>query len=245
MKSIEINVTARKNLGKKEARAMRLNKNVPCVLYGGKENIYFSAHENTFKDIIYSKDVYVIKLNVDGTVYQAIMKETQFHPVTDSLLHIDFMEISGDKPSVVHIPVTITGSAVGVIEGGKLRQRKRYIRVKGLITDLPESLTLDVSEIKIGQSILAGDLSYDKFEILEPKRAAVVGVISSRAAARSMGEEPVVAAAAVAVPAEGVAAPAEGVAAPAPEKTEKTEKSEKSEKPGKYEKPEKQDKSKK
>jgi large subunit ribosomal protein L25 len=245
MKSIEINVTARKNLGKKESRAMRLGKQVPCVLYGGKENIHFSAHENTFKDIIYSKNVYVVKLNVDGKIYQSVMKEVQFHPVSDSLLHIDFMEISGDKPSVVYIPVALTGIAVGVVEGGKLRQRKRYVRVKGLIADLPESLTIDISDIKIGQSILAGDLSYDKFEILEPKRAAVVGVISSRAAAKSMGEEPVVAAVAVApaegaaAPAEGAAAPVEGAAAPASEKPGKPEKS------GKPEKPEKQEKSKK
>jgi large subunit ribosomal protein L25 len=230
MKSIEINVTARKNLGKKDSRTMRLSKQVPCVLYGGKENVYFSAHENAFRDLIYSKDVFVVNLNVDGKKYQSVMKEIQFHPVTDSLLHIDFIEISGDKPAVVHIPVTLTGSAVGVVDGGKLRQRKRYVRVKGLISDLPESLTLDVSDIKIGQSILAGDLSYDKFEILEPKRAAVVGVISSRAAARSMGEEPVEAAAVAAVPAEGAAVPAEGAAAPAPEKSEKAEKPEKQEK---------------
>jgi large subunit ribosomal protein L25 len=231
MKSIEINVTARKNLGKKESRAMRLNKQVPCVLYGGKENIHFSAHENAFKDIVYSHDVYLIRLNVDGKNYQAVMKEIQFHPVSDSLLHIDFIEISGDKPSVVHLPVTLTGSSVGVVEGGKLRQRKRYIRVKGMIADIPESLSIDISDIKIGQSVLAGDLSFDKIELLEPKRAAVVSVISSRAASKSMGEEPVVAAAAVAVPAEGAAAvPAEGAAAPAPEKPEKPEKSEKSKK---------------
>jgi large subunit ribosomal protein L25 len=238
MKSIEINVTARKNLGKKESRTMRLNKQVPCVLYGGKENIHFSAHENTFKNIIYTSDVYLIKLNVDGNIYQAIMKEIQFHPVTNSLLHIDFMEVSTDKPSVVHIPVALTGTAVGVVEGGKMRQRKRYVRVKGMIPEIPESLTLDVSDIKIGQSILAGDLSYDKFEIIEPKRAAVVSVISSRAAAKSMGEEPVVAVAAAAVPAEGAAAlpaegaaaPVEGAAAPAPEKPEKGKKGEKGEK---------------
>lgn len=236
MKSIEINATARKNLGKKESRAMRLNKEVPCVLYGGKENLHFSAHENVFKNIVYSKDVYLIKLNVDGKNYQAVMKEIQFHPVTDSLLHIDFLEIPVDKPSVVHLPVALTGTAVGVVEGGKLRQRKRYVRIKGMISDIPEFLTIDISDIKIGQSILAGDLSYDKFELLEPKRAAVVSVISSRAAAKSMGEEPVVAAVAAvaaegaAVPAEGAAAPAEGAAVPAPEKPEKAGKKEKQDK---------------
>jgi large subunit ribosomal protein L25 len=236
MKSIEISVSARKNLGKKESRALRLERSVPCVLYGGKENIHFFAHENAFKDIIYSHDIYLIKLNIDGKVYPAIMKEIQFHPVKDNLLHIDFLEISDNKPSVFHLPVELTGSSVGVIEGCKLRLRKRYVRVKGLVADIPESLIIDITEIKIGQSVLADDLSFEKFELLEPKRAALVSVISSRAAAKSMGEEPVVAAVAAvtaegaAVPVEGAAAPAEGAAAPAAEKPDKAGKKEKPEK---------------
>jgi large subunit ribosomal protein L25 len=221
MKSIEISVTARKNLGKKESRALRQKKEVPCVLYGGKENLHFTAHENVFKEIVYTHNVYLVKLDIDGKKHDAIMKEIQFDPVSDGLLHIDFVEVSDNKTAIVSLPVEITGSSVGVLEGGKMRQRKRYVKVKGLIKDIPDSLMVDISELKIGQSVLAGDLTFDKIDILEPKRAAVVSVISSRAAAKGMGEEPVEAAAA-AVPAEGAAAPAEGAAAaPAQEKQKK------------------------
>jgi large subunit ribosomal protein L25 len=229
MKSIEIKASTRTKLGKKDSRALRLNKEVPCVLYGGNENIHFFAHEHIFKDLIYTHNVYLVHLDVDGKTCQAIMKEVQFHPVTNSVQHIDFMEISTDKPAIVNLPVNLTGSSVGIIEGGKLRLRKRYIKVKGFIADIPDALDIDISDVKIGQSILAGDLAYDKIEILEPKRAAVISVISSRAASKGMGEEPVeaAAAAAAAAPAEGAAVPAEGTAAPAAEKSEKTEKQEK------------------
>jgi len=234
MKSFDIKVTARKNLGKKQAQALRLNNQVPCVLYGGKENIYFSAHENTFKNIIYTNAVYVINLDIDGEIHQSILKEIQFHPVTDKILHLDFVEISISKPAIVSIPVYITGIPVGVVEGGKMRQRKRYVRAKGLVADIPDSIEVDASNLSIGQSILCGDLSYEKFALVEPKRAAVVGVISSRAAARSMGEEPVVEAAPAAATAEtpeaAAAAGAAGTAAPtapAPEQTKKQEKEKK------------------
>jgi large subunit ribosomal protein L25 len=208
MKTIEIKATARKNLGKKQSKALRKENHVPCVLYGGKENIHFSAHENTFKDIIYTHYVYLITLNIDGNTYPAILKEMQFHPVTDKIQHIDFIEVSEDKPVFVSIPVDIVGSSIGVKEGGKMRQRKRYLRVKGLSSKLPDAIELDITELSIGQSILAGDLSYNNFEILEGKRAAVVSVISSRAASKSMGEEPVVAVAAPAEATEEAPAPA-------------------------------------
>ena len=225
MKSIEIKVTVRKNLGKKQAQALRLNKNVPCVLYGGKENVHFSAEEKTFKDILYTHDVYLIDVNIDGNIHQAILKEVQFHPVTEKILHLDFVEVLAGKPIVVNIPVDITGSSVGVLEGGKIRLSKRYVRVKGMVADIPNALQIDISDLNIGQSVLAGDLSYDKFEILEPKRAAVVSVVSSRAATTGMGEEPVEAVVApVETPeaaAEAAEAAAAAAAAPAPEQPKK------------------------
>jgi large subunit ribosomal protein L25 len=213
MKSIEILASARAKVGKKDSKALRKNKQVPCVLYGGKETIHFSALESIFKDAVYTHNVYLIRLVIDGKPYQAIMKEIQFHPVTDKIQHIDFFEISADRPTIIDLPVELFGSSVGVREGGKLRQRKRYLKVKGLIANLPDSIQIDISELNIGQSVLAGDLNIENLEILEPKRAAVVGVISSRAAAKGMGEEPV---------AEAAAAPAEATeAATAPEQPKK------------------------
>jgi large subunit ribosomal protein L25 len=146
---------------------------------------------------------------MEGKKYKAIMKEIQFHPVSDKLNHIDFIEVTSDKPIVVELPVEITGSSVGIRAGGKLRQRKRYIKVKGLIEHLPDSLVIDISDLDIGQSVLAGELKYPQVEILDQHRALVVGIISARAAAKGMGESTEVTA-----PAEGTAAADAPVVAP-------------------------------
>ncbi|HJZ39783.1 MAG TPA: 50S ribosomal protein L25 [Bacteroidales bacterium] len=197
MKSIELKVARRIGLGKKDAKVLRRNQQVPCVMYGGKEVLHFSAQENAFKDLVYTHHMYLVNLDIDGKTYRAIMKEIQFHPVSDKILHIDFVEVATDRPVVVSLPVEITGNSVGIISGGKLRQRKRYIKVKGLIADLPDTLVVDISDLDIGQSFMAADLKYDRIEILEAPRDMVVGVISSRVAAKGME-----------VGTEGAAAPA-------------------------------------
>jgi len=217
MKTFEFKVSLRKGTGKKDAKALRKNNQVPCVIYGGKENIHFYTEEREFKDLVYTHHVYLINLDIEGKKHQAIMKEIQFHPVTDKLNHIDFIEVSLDKPIIVELPVEIIGNSIGIRAGGKLRQRKRYIKVKGLIKDLPDSLVIDISNLDIGQSVLAGDLIYPNVTILELHRSLVVGVISARAAAKGMGEEPAVAAA----PVEGAAAPAAGAPAAGTAETKK------------------------
>src|SRR5512145_1653017 len=214
MKSIELKVSLRKSTGKKDAKILRRNNQVPCVIYGGKENIHFHAEDKAFKDIVYTQHVYVVDLNIEGKKHKAIMKEIQFHPVTDKLNHIDFVEVTEDKPIIVSLPVEITGNSVGIRAGGKLVQRKRYIKVKGLIKDLPDSLVIDISNLEIGQSVLAGDLKYPQVEILEMQRALVVGVISSRIA-KGMEEGAEGAAATAAAATAAAAAPA---AAPIEEK---------------------------
>jgi large subunit ribosomal protein L25 len=157
-------------------------------LYGGKENLHFSAEKSEFKDLVYTNRVYVTHITVGSKVHKAIMKEIQFHPVSDEINHIDFIEVSDDKPLIVELPIDITGNSAGIRAGGKLRQRKKYIKVKGLIKDLPDTLTIDISELNIGESILAGNLKYDNIEVLEPNHALVVGVISSRAVKGTEGE---------------------------------------------------------
>lgn len=217
MKSIELKVSLRKTTGKKDAKKLRKNNQVPCVLYGGKENLHFFAEERSFKDLIYTHHVYIVNLDIEGKKHKAILKEIQFHPVSDRIDHIDFVEIASDKPVVIDLPVEITGSSIGIRAGGKLRQRKRYVKVKGLVEHLPDSLVIDISDLEIGQSVLAGDLKYPHVEILELKRSLVVGVISSRIA-KGMEEG-----AEAAAPAEGApaaAAPAAAEAA-APVETKK------------------------
>lgn len=186
MKSIDLKASPRKNLGKKDARNLRKDGQVPCVLYGGDKNLHFFANEKSFKNLVYTHNVYLVNLDINGEKRHAILKEVQLHPVTDTILHVDFQEVFMDKVIVVGLPVDIVGNSVGIKAGGKLRQRKRYIRVKGLIKDMPDSLVIDITDLDIGQSIKAGDLKYEKLEILEPPYSYIVGVVSSRVAAKSM-----------------------------------------------------------
>lgn len=227
MNTITINVNPRKDLGKKHSRKLRNNNQVPGVMYGGKDVVHFYAHENDFRHIIYTHHAYLVNLSINGKTYQAILKEAQFHPVSDKLLHIDFVEVSPDKPVIVNLPVDLVGSSVGVREGGKLRLRKRYVRVKGLASDIPDMLQIDITDLGIGHSVLAGDLKFDKFEILEPKRAAIVSVISSRAAAKSFGEEPVEAAPAAGGEEAAAAETPEGAKEAGKEKEKESEQSKK------------------
>ncbi len=188
MKTFEIKASLRQDLGKKESKDLRKQGIVPCVMYGGEKNLHFSAHENQFKKLIYTPDVFLVKLEVDGQVFDAVMQDIQFHPITDSIIHIDFVEVFPDKKVTVNLPVSLTGSSVGILEGGKLRQRRHYLKVKGLIKDMPDRLEIDLTDLNIGESMKIGDLVYDNLEILDPPRAMVVGVVSSRLIAKGLRE---------------------------------------------------------
>ena len=180
MKSIEIKAVSRDQFGKKSSNSLRAERNVPCVMYREKENLHFYAHENAFRGLVYTPDVFLVNLIVDGKNYNAVMKDIQFHPVTDRLQHIDFMQVIEGKPVVMDIPLQITGDSSGVKAGGKLRVKRRTLKVKGLVEDLPEHLSIDITDIGIGQSVKIGDLSYEKLEIIDNKRAMVVSVDVSR-----------------------------------------------------------------
>lgn len=180
MKSIEIKAVSRDQFGKKSSNSLRAENNVPCVMYGGEENLHFYAHENAFRKLVYTPEVYLVTLNIDGKNYNAVMKDLQFHPVSDKLLHIDFIQVIENKPVTINIPIKITGVSPGVKAGGKLRIKRRSLRVKGMAEDLPDHLNIDISKLQIGQSIKIGDLSYDKLEIIDNKRAMVASVAVSR-----------------------------------------------------------------
>jgi large subunit ribosomal protein L25 len=188
MKSIEIKAHLREHYGKKSSNSLRAEGNVPCVMYGGKENIHFYAHKNSFRKLVYTPEVYLVNLEIDDKGYKAVMKDIQFHPVSDSLQHIDFMQVFEDKPVTVSIPIKITGESVGVKAGGKLRIKRRSLRVKGLAADIPDHFTIDISKLQIGQSIKIGDLSFDKLEIIDTKRAMVVAVAVSRVSVKEEEE---------------------------------------------------------
>jgi large subunit ribosomal protein L25 len=188
MKTFEIKVSKRDDLGKKATKKLRDENNIVCVLYGGKENIHFYAHENEFKDVIYTPHVYIVSIDVDGEKHNAVLQDIQFHPVTDKVLHVDFVEVFDDKPVTIGVPVEIYGNSVGIRNGGKLRFNKRYLKVSGLSKDLPDELKVDITNINIGDTIKVKDLSFDNITLLDPPSSLVAGVMTSRIAAKGLVE---------------------------------------------------------
>jgi large subunit ribosomal protein L25 len=184
MKNFSITTKARTGLGKKSTKQLRAQDLIPCVMYGGEEILQFYAHENDFRKLVYSSEVFLIDLDVDGKKYKAVMKELQFHPVTDKVMHIDFIQIFDDKPAVVSLPIKLTGNSVGILAGGKLRLKKRYLKIKGLVKDMPEELEIDITKVNIGGVIKVSDLKFAKLEILDPAQAMIVGIVTSRVATK-------------------------------------------------------------
>jgi len=188
MKTIEIKGSFRKELGKKSSKQIRKTGNVPCVMYGKDVNIHFQAHENSFKNLVYTAEAHLVKLIIDDKEYRAVLKDMQFHPVKDNILHADFMEVFDNKRVVINIPIKVSGDSAGVIAGGKLSIKKRTLKVKGLAIDLPEYLPVDITNLKIHESVKVGDLSYDKIELLDPKKSMVLTIATSRVAQKTDAE---------------------------------------------------------
>ncbi|MCL2597887.1 MAG: 50S ribosomal protein L25/general stress protein Ctc [Paludibacter sp.] len=182
MKSFNLKGKQRENVGKKATKAVRKIQSVPCVIYGGSNNIHFTAAEGDLRKLIYTPEVFIVNLDIDGIEKQAVMKEIQFHPVSDRILHIDFLEVFDNKPVIVELPVKLTGLAQGVRAGGKLSLEMRKLRVKGIYTKFPENITIDVSDLALGKSIQVGAISVEHLEIMNSKNAVVAQVKLTRAA---------------------------------------------------------------
>jgi large subunit ribosomal protein L25 len=182
MKTIEINGSLRTDLGKKSSKQIRKEGNVPCVIYGEGENIHFFAPELSFKNLVYTHEALLVDLNIDGKIYKTILQDIQFHPVSDKMIHADFIKIFDDKPVAISVPVSVYGNSVGVMAGGKLSVKKRTFKVKGLPKNLPEAVSIDITELKVNDSIRVGDLAIDNVEFLDIKKAIVVTVATSRGA---------------------------------------------------------------
>jgi large subunit ribosomal protein L25 len=182
MKSFDLKGTVRTGLGKKATKAERVADNVPCVLYGTAENVHFTTTVSEIRKLVYTPEVFVVNLNIDGKETKAIMKALQFHPVTDKVLHMDFLAISEDKPVIVNLPVKLEGLAEGVKAGGKLALEMRNLKVKGLYTQIPENIVIDVTELGLGKTIQVAKVSVPNLEILNAKNAVVAQVKLTRAA---------------------------------------------------------------
>ena len=182
MKTFELKGTLRTDLGKKASKAMRRAGSVPCELYGDGENVHFSCTNDALRKLIYTPEIYLVNLNIDGREVKAIIKELQFHPVSDRVLHIDFLKVFEDKPIVMDVPVRLEGLAVGVRAGGKLSLEMRKLRVKGLYTNVPEILTINVENLDLGKTIQVKALQFENLEVLNAPNSVVCAVKLTRAA---------------------------------------------------------------
>ena len=180
MKTLAISAKARNGTGKTDSKALRNQGNVPCVLYGGEKQVCFYAHENDFRNLVYTPDVFIVELDIEGEKYRAVMQDLQFHPVTEKLLHLDFLEIFDDKEVTVTIPVHLKGNAVGIRDGGILSFRRRKIITRAIPGNLPDYIEINIEDVEIGQSIFIKDLRDEKYTFLAPDNAVVVGVRVAR-----------------------------------------------------------------
>ncbi|MCI6643818.1 MAG: 50S ribosomal protein L25/general stress protein Ctc [Alloprevotella sp.] len=190
MKEISINGTARVAGGKKAAKALRAEGMIPCVIYGEQKNeqglpvaFDFAVSERELNKLIYTPNIYLVNLTIDGKTCKAVVKDAQFHPVRDNVLHVDFYEVSENKPIVMAVPVQTEGLAEGVRAGGRLALMLRKLKVRATYANIPEKLIVKVEHLGLGKSVKAGDLSFDGLEIVTPKEVIVCTIKMTRAAA--------------------------------------------------------------
>ena len=182
MKSFDLKGTSRTEVGKKSTNVLRKNNGIPCVLYGiEKEAKAFAVTTDAVRKLVYTPDIHVVNLTIDGVECTAVLKDIQFHPVKDTILHMDFLQIVADKPIVMEVPTVLTGLAAGVKLGGKLQQAIRKIKVKAVYANIPEKLTVDVTELGLGKSIKVGELSFEGLELVTPAQTVVCSVAATRA----------------------------------------------------------------
>jgi large subunit ribosomal protein L25 len=189
MKAFSISGSLRANVGKKDANALRRAGNIPCVIYGGKQQIGFYAPVNSFTKLVYSPDVQTVNISVDGKTYNTKIQEIQVHPVSDKIMHIDFVELFDDKPAIMDIPVKLIGSSAGVKAGGKLVTNLRKLKVKALPKHLPDTIDINVEQLEIGKSIRIGDLNVQGLKFMDAPNVVITTVQSTRNTVAAAGEE--------------------------------------------------------
>lgn len=202
MKTVSLSGSLRENVGKKDAKKNRREFKVPCVMYGGKEQVHFVADEKTLMKLIHTPVAHIFKLEVGDKNYNTIVQDVQYHPVTDRLLHADFLQILPGKPVTIGVPIVLTGTAPGVLRGGKLLKKMRKLAVRAEMENLPDDVTISIDNLEIGDSVKVSDLKLDNVLFLDVPSNVVVGVRTARAVVEEAvpGAE---GAAASAAPAEG------------------------------------------
>jgi len=181
MKTLEVKAVKRAEFGKKAAKAFRREGLIPCVIYGGSEEIAFTVDAKEIKPLIYTPNSYIVELNFDGKIEKAVMREVQFHPVREQILNIDFYRVQEGKPVAISIPVRLSGTAEGVKIGGKLALSARKLMVKAMVDQLPDEIVVDVTPLQVGQTIFVGDLKQENVTFVTPATTAVCAVRVTRA----------------------------------------------------------------
>ncbi|MGV8879520.1 MAG: 50S ribosomal protein L25/general stress protein Ctc [Sphingobacteriaceae bacterium] len=181
MKSIAISGSTRENVGKRDAKELRYEGKVPAVLYGGAEQTHFAVSASDLTPLIYSPEVHFVDLEVAGAKSQAIIKDIQFHPLTDKVIHIDFMSLDDTKPVVMEIPIKLVGTSPGVRGGGKMIQKLRKLRVKALPKDHLDALEINISALEVGKSIKVGEIKFKNLVITNSAEDTIISVTMSRA----------------------------------------------------------------
>ncbi len=181
MKTLEIKATKRADYGKKATKAVRKEERVPCVIYGAGESTPFSIDVKDLKQLIYTPNSYIVEIDLEGRKIAGVMREVQFHPVREQVLHIDFYKVVPGKPVAVDVPVRLTGNSEGVKAGGKLMLSKRKLRIQGEMDKLPDEIVIDVTDLGLGKTVFVGDLASDDYVYLTPATTAVCAVKVTRA----------------------------------------------------------------
>ncbi|MAD97506.1 MAG: 50S ribosomal protein L25/general stress protein Ctc [Flavobacteriaceae bacterium] len=184
MKSITIEGSKRESVGKKATKALRNADKVPCVIYGGDQPLHFAAEAKSFRNLVYTPNVYTASIEIDGTKIPAILQDIQFHPVSDKILHVDFYRLFDDKEVTMNIPVRLVGSSKGVMSGGALRHNIRKLKVKAIPANLPDFIEADITELGIGNKLYVTELKNEKYTILHPDNTVVAQVRMSRNASK-------------------------------------------------------------
>lgn len=187
MKTIEVKgslrtIAANSAEQSKAIKAIRKEGGIPCVIYGGAEVLHFTVSLSSVRKLVYTPDIFIVELDLDGKKINAILKDIQFHPVTDNILHIDFYEVNEANPIVMEVPIKLEGLAKGVKAGGKLQSQMRKLKVKALYNNIPERLVVNVSELELGKSIKVNEVNFENLEVLNAKEAVICSVRLTRAA---------------------------------------------------------------
>lgn len=203
MKTVSLSGSPRENVGKKDAKKNRKAGMIPCVMYGTGKQFHFIVEDKAFRKLIFTPEVYIVKILFEGQEFSTIIQDIQYHPVTDNILHVDFLEIAPGKPVTIGVPVKLEGTAPGVLKGGKLDKKMRKVTVKAQLEDLPDFIMVSIDPLDIGQSIKVKDLQRDKITFLDSPNNVVVAVRTARTVVEEVPGAP------------GAAAPAAGAAAEA------------------------------